>query len=413
MSRSTGSKPYLSAFAALLMAALGSCSSDDGEGDGNGNGAGAGSVGLGGGAAKGGSGSGASSGTAATSGGRSSVGGASSSGGGARACQGVPFTQADAGESGEACAGVSLEAEPVPLDLYIMMDRSDSMNQLVDGSTLTRWEALNTAVQEFVEKSSSTDLRAGIGFFGRTGGRDDALDCDESYYATPKVAIGPMSEVGTELIAAMANTRPGGLTPTLPALRGALQYAKGWAADNAGRATAVVFVTDGFPTQCQSPVSIQEIANAAKEGRETDPYVRTFVVGLAAGFNLESIAASGGTQKAYLVDEGNVTDSFVETLVNISDSRIACEYDIPEPPDSSMLIDDDKVQVVYTPASGGAEEVPRLESLAACDRNPQGGWYYDNPTNPSRILVCPCTCSRFAAGRVDIRLGCEPYIGLR
>jgi hypothetical protein len=31
----------------------------------------------------------------------------------------------------------------------------------------------------------------------------------------------------------------------------------------------------------------------------------------------------------------------------------------------------------------------------------------------TRITVCPCTCARFQAGRVDVRLGCKPRLGLR
>ncbi|HEX2669719.1 MAG TPA: hypothetical protein VHM25_02550, partial [Polyangiaceae bacterium] len=72
-----------------------------------------------------------------------------------------------------------------------------------------------------------------------------------------------------------------------------------------------------------------------------------------------------------------------------------------------------KVQVLYTPASGDAEEVPSISSLAACAKNPNGGWYYDNPDSPSKITVCPCTCARLQAGRVDVRLGCKPRLGIR
>jgi hypothetical protein len=137
------------------------------------------------------------------------------------------------------------------------------------------------------------------------------------------------------------------------------------------------------------------------------------VVGLAAGFNLDAIAKAGGTTAAYLVDESTIVLSFSHTLSNISDSRLSCSYDIPAPPDDSSVIDDDHVQLVYTPSVGDVEQVPRLESSDACGRNPNGGWFFDDPKQPSKISVCPCTCARFAAGRVDLKLGCEPYIGLR
>jgi hypothetical protein len=54
-----------------------------------------------------------------------------------------------------------------------------------------------------------------------------------------------------------------------------------------------------------------------------------------------------------------------------------------------------------------------VSSFAACAKNPNGGWYYDDAEHPSKPTVCPCTCARFQAGRVDVRLGCKPRLGLR
>jgi hypothetical protein len=47
------------------------------------------------------------------------------------------------------------------------------------------------------------------------------------------------------------------------------------------------------------------------------------------------------------------------------------------------------------------------ESAAAC--GPEGGWYYDDPLNPTRVLVCPATCNTITndlQGRIDILFGC-------
>ncbi|MES1178158.1 MAG: vWA domain-containing protein [Myxococcales bacterium] len=361
-----------------------------------------------------GSGGSTVSGSGSSSNGSGAGTGAPLGAGSALQCPGVPLqTDGAAGAADEACAGVSQEAEPVPVDLFIMMDRSISMNEPLANGTGTRWSALRDAVEQFVTKLGTTDIRAGIAFFNRTGARDDSLDCDVGFYAQPQVEIGPLAQVGAALVSAIDRTAPGGLTPTLPALQGALQHARQWATAHPGRATSVVLVTDGFPTQCQSPVSINAIADVAREAHENAPYVRTFVVGLAAGFNLDAIAQAGGTTAAYLVDESNIVESFSHTLSNISDSRLGCSYDIPAPPNGSTLIDDDKVQLVYTPSVGDVEEVPRLLSADACGRNPNGGWYFDDPNQPTKIAVCPCTCARFAAGRVDLKLGCEPYVGLR
>jgi hypothetical protein len=198
----------------------------------------------------------------------------------------------------------------------------------------------------------------------------------------------------------------------VPALKGAISYAQSWAQDNPGRATLVVLVTDGFPTQCENDPD--QITQAARAGYASAEHIRTFVIGVGevAKFNLDNYARAGGTRHAYLTDAGDVATTFVDALNNITNRALACEYKLPPAPDG-MKLDTEKVQVVYTPSTGDAEEVPSISSLAACANNPNGGWYYDDPNQPSKISVCPCTCSRFQAGRVDVRLGCKPRLGLR
>jgi len=326
---------------------------------------------------------------------------------------GADSSDGEAGDSAiEACNGVSVEAEAVPVDVFVIMDRSQSMGLAVRGSNMTRWDALHAALQSFTQNPDAANIRAGIGFFSLSGGADDTLDCNPNGYAAPSVPIGLISEVGPQLAAAMDNVAPGGLTPTVPALQGAISYARSWARANPGRATTVVLVTDGFPTQCDN--APEHISDAAQAGYESAERIRTFVIGVGdvAKFNLDNYARSGGTKTAYLTDAGDVTSTFVDALNNITNSALACEYQLPPPPDG-MKLDSTKVQVLYTPSTGDAEEVPSISSSSACSKNPNGGWYYDDANAPSKITVCPCTCARLQAGRVDVRLGCKPRLGLR
>jgi hypothetical protein len=318
----------------------------------------------------------------------------------------------DEGTADEACNGVSLEAEAVPVDLFVIMDRSQSMGVAVEGGTMTRWQALHDAVRSFTEDPGAANVRAGIGFFSLSGAADDGHDCNPAAYATPRVPIGLLPEVGPDLVAAMDDVEPGGLTPTVPALEGALDYARSWAQGNPGRATLVVLVTDGFPTQCDNDPA--QISQTARAGYESPEHIRTFVIGVGdvARFNLDNYARAGGSKSAYLTDAGDVTRTFVDALGNITQSALSCEYQLPPPPEG-MKLDPAKVQIVYTPSIGGAEEVPSVSSLADCAKSMNGGWYYDDPEHPAKITVCPCTCSRLQAGRVDVRLGCKPRLGLR
>jgi Mg-chelatase subunit ChlD len=409
-------------FATLLVGAAVGCSDDDGSTVDLDPPATAGSgSSSGGAAASGGAGAAGRVGTAGTS---SSSAGAGSSGAGtssssapAAACKGLAIdasgtAQAGAAQIGEACNGVSVEAEAVPVDLFVIMDRSQSMAEPVKGGTMTRWQALHDAVESFTLDEGAAEIRAGIGFFSLSGAGDDGHDCEPDAYAEPSVPIGLLSEIGPDLVAAMDDVTPGGLTPTVPAVQGAIGYARSWAKDNPGRATLVVLVTDGYPTQCEKDPG--RISEAARAGYESPEHIRTFVIGVGdlAKFNLDNYARAGGTVTAYLTDAGDVTSSFVQALNNITNRALACEYQLPPPPDG-MKLDTERVQVVYTPSSGDAEEVPSISSLAACARNANGGWYYDDAEHPSKITVCPCTCARFQAGRVDVRLGCKPRLGLR
>jgi hypothetical protein len=87
-------------------------------------------------------------------------------------------------------------------------------------------------------------------------------------------------------------------------------------------------------------------------------------------------------------------------------AALACEWTLPPPPDGETF-DKNKVNVVYTSASGQSTPYGKLPPNLACDG--RDGWYYDNENAPTKILVCPRTCTAIQAesdGRMDIELGC-------
>jgi hypothetical protein len=89
---------------------------------------------------------------------------------------------------------------------------------------------------------------------------------------------------------------------------------------------------------------------------------------------------------------------------------LPCVYDIPEPPDGETL-EPSEVNLVFTSSGGAEETVPNVIDATGC--GPTGGWYYDNPTTPSQIILCPSTCTMFQSdpgGRVDVAFGCETVI---
>ncbi|HEX2671598.1 MAG TPA: VWA domain-containing protein, partial [Polyangiaceae bacterium] len=75
-------------------------------------------------------------------------------------------------------------------------------------------------------------------------------DCRAATYATPAAEIATLPAGRAELIATLAKTMPdeNGLTPTGPALEGAIQQAKAWATAHPDHQVVAVLATDGEPT---------------------------------------------------------------------------------------------------------------------------------------------------------------------
>jgi Mg-chelatase subunit ChlD len=320
------------------------------------------------------------------------------------ACPGIELSE-DA-NTDDACVGTGYEAEALPVDLVLMVDTSTSMvDNEVNG--VTRWDLVSQAVKDFVNDPDAEGIGMGIQFFSWL---NDA-SCDIDNYSTPAVPIAPVEENGAEISAEIDAQVPGGLTPTFPALSGAIQYAKSHAADNPARQTVVVFVSDGFPTRCE-PMDIPQIAALAEDSWANDPKVPVFVVGIDGTHNLEQIARSGGTREAFNVENDGNTTRLVSALKNITTDSARCEFEIPVPPNSDFQsVDTDLVQVVYTPGSGNQQEIPKVSGYSACGQSPNGGWYFggsDANGRPTRVIVCPCSCANFGAGSVEVALGCEP-----
>jgi hypothetical protein len=347
-----------------------------------------------------------------------------------------------------ACASSSSKGQQAPLDMYIMLDQSGSMSDQVAGNT-SKWAAVTGALNTFVSGTNTTGIAVGLQYFGlppggsadagasscptmctqtsdcgATGGpclvgfcvgciasgagaAGGADSCTASDYATPDVEIAALPGVGPANSASIAKHSPSTSTPTSAALQGAVDHAQTWAKAHTSDVVIAVLATDGDPTECDTTLSdINAIAAAGVSGT---PKVLTFVIGVGASTTaLNGIAAAGGTTSAFLVDTTmNVNQQFLDALNKIRGTALGCNYTIPVPANGSANFAEINVQ--YTPSGGGAPElIPNVSGAAQCPATGDA-WYYDNPSAPTEIVLCPGTCTTVEAdqgGEIQVLVGC-------
>lgn len=306
---------------------------------------------------------------------------------------------ADSGSLFDKCATSKAAAHLIPLDLFVMLDQSGSM-------TGPKWTAVTDALKGFAAKKENAELGMGLQFFPLPG----ASVCKYEAYATPEVPLAPLSTNASLIAEAIAKHKPAGETPTLPAVQGALDQAKTWLTAHPERSVAVILATDGDPNVCGS--TVDNVAKAAKLGYEHAPSVTTFVIGVGSQLtSLDQVAAAGGSTKAYIVDDSqqNTQSQFAKALQDIRGKALSCEFDIPQP--EAGTLDYAKVNVVHRDKDGAQTVYGKVASEQACGAD--GGWYYDDDKQPSKVLLCQSTCDAVQAdsqGEIEVIFGCETHL---
>jgi len=302
-----------------------------------------------------------------------------------------------------ACVTATATAERVELDLTILLDRSGSMyGQNWDGTTL--------ALKQFVQDPNSSGINVGILYFP-IDNPDDGIVCNYKHYDDLVVPLEQLPGNAEALVASISTEQPnGGSTPMYAALEGALFNATARKDKEPYHKVIVVFASDGDPNTCpDNENQIPVIAGLAKSALSYNG-VETYVIAISGASltNLDQIAAAGGTEKAF--DVTSNIGKFAEKMEEIRTKALACEYVIPEPP-GDLPLDINKVSVLHVNENGAEVELPKAASAADCGTTP--GWYYDDPKNPIKIMLCPASCQSAQAdkhNKVDLIFGCEPKL---
>lgn len=321
------------------------------------------------------------------------------------------------------CVGEQYAGETVPLDIYIMFDQSCSMScpvsttgqpgQCCPGEPDPRIDPVRQAMDEFLNAPESAGISVGIGYFGFMD--VGSTSCDPADYATPAVAIDRLPSNASSVLRSLSSVTPTGETPTGAAIRGACTVATDWATSHPGHAVVILLVTDGVPEtpssrNCSPPASVADAAAAASECQGGTPHIPTYVLGIGQALsNLNQIADAGGTNQAYLVDgsQGSVLDALNQIR---GAATIPCELSIPQPPPGETL-ETNQVNVGVCDSAGQAITTYYVETPDQC-ATADGGWYYDDPSHPLRIMLCGPTCDTVSVPGASLyfTIGCQTQI---
>ena len=125
--------------------------------------------------------------------------------------------------------------------------------------------------------------------------------------------------------------------------------------------------------------------------------------------------ARGGAPKAFnasgaATDAGTAKEQLLKPLDAIRSGALGCEYIVPTLEASKGSVDPTSVTIEFSPGKNDpSSNFARVENEAACGAT-TGGFYYDDPKAPKRIILCPASCEAVRKGtseaKVDVNLGC-------
>jgi len=153
-------------------------------------------------------------------------------------------------------------------------------------------------------------------------------------------------------------------------------------------------------------------------GSATDPAVTCkypdMTVPPSSGPTYTKLVQKTGGVRAKICDGSAAWAPFFDAVAQaVSETaKLSCELTIPKPPMGEI----DPTLVNVALVSGDVHTyVPKVADASACGTG--GGWYYDNPTAPTKVLLCQSSCDDAQAmvgpdklGKIEVLFGCETIL---
>ena len=294
------------------------------------------------------------------------------------------------------CEEKAYDSGPTDLSIFVVLDKSGSM--LED----ERWSSVAAAFSAFVDDPKAAGLGVGLLYYPLSAAGNCAFDD----YSVPSVPLAKLPGNAAAVKASLAQVVPFGETPTLPALRGGIEYSRGVAIANPKERVVIALVTDGAPNACDS--TAEKVAALEQEAATTDPKVLTYVIGLATGYTDEIalMASAGGTGKPILVDDGaSAAQTLVDAMLSLKIAQEKCVFGVPIPPGAAPKATDLSVRYRLTP--GGADkEIAIVADFASCSGE---AFFPDDLDAPGSVTLCPAACEAVhgtVTSQVTVTAGC-------
>lgn len=289
--------------------------------------------------------------------------------------------EGDSSEEEMGCGGEVYQATAIPPNVLIVLDRSGSMDEHLDGDQGTKWEVAQAAIGQVVTEFGGY-VQFGLSLYP---GVDPACEVGSGCAAGDvfvDVGTGTADEI-IEVLSLVGTCSLG--TPTAEALEGLLDYP---GLQELERPNFILLVTDG-KSSCDNPVPVVSAL------RDQTPEIRTFVVGFGKGADpneLNGMAEAGGTAlmgdpKYYQADDAQ---TLVDAFAEIAGSVLSCTFVLDMvPPNHDEL---------YVYINGN--KVPR-------DPIHQDGWDYEPQTNQISFYGPPCSLLQSGQAKdLEIIFGC-------
>jgi von Willebrand factor type A domain len=269
-------------------------------------------------------------------------------------------------------------------NIMMVVDESGSMKDPIAGSNMSKWTALQGAVNQLLGQYSGS-AQWGLSIFPHT----PTNSCSAG---TVDVGVGANTTTAIlQKLNALTDATIGGNTPTASTLQAMLGSTAGLA--DATRSNYVLLMTDGQPN-CGGDANA--VKNVVGQLYAQTPSVRTFVVGIGDGASsdpqaLNSWADAGhtaraGTTKYYQV---NTVNDLQQAFADIVNGVASCTYALTmKPQDASLIVAYLNGQpVANDPANGTTYDAGSNSLLfhgASCDQIKSGA-----ATNVDVIYGCP------------------------